>query len=1243
MSPMMRAVHHAATFFILFYLTYQLSCALDCTNSKQEWMRIRYTSLMGSLPPGLLTGSNPDICPVPGGSSCCEHVTEREMFALGRRQLAHQASTSWLRIAEQMNNDSAALEYFFRSDLEEARSRLHQFFSRIYGYNYKLHRNFFFRLFTDLEQYMAGQRGQLAHLIENFFNQLRDNIVSLIERSGQNSGGENAGPGGNAAGSSQQLHGRGGGGFGQALGGGAGPAAAGSTDEVNEARRIRCLSDRVAQQQPFDDVDVRLKARMLEAYPPARMLVNVLSVTSRLLSHLAVQVGDRPECVIGMTRYRFCAICAGQSPSSVCPESCARLLSSCFRVDGPEHVQLAAIWSNLIDAIVMTTARLERSFNFPAVNRNLQMEISEAITSLQARYEQTKSKFQSECRVGSSGRGVPTLFSSGGGSSGRGAQQNNRPMGVGWPQMGGGFFRHKRNTVNSTATSDMTRGQIRRAQRSPNPQVGSPAAQEFIDWQTRQMPPMGRGHVMMGAASSPHYGQNAQNFQHQPAASNSAWGGTSAEAASDLPERLMRWAAQLKRTYTGLNGLFAVPGASLCPPGSTTTANSGNATGSSTSNKCWNPPELTTYTPHQGMSNTLKQLAEAVDRLRQTAANNGDPETIRVHIPSEQMNPGNDPYQSQGAFRNMDVYGAPPASPTNNQLSRQKPWHQETQSAVFNAQVGGDAAFGSGIEQPSVNPLPPVHQQPQPQGPYNSQTSASNYALQGGPSQQNQNSPFSPPNSVPAYEPIDDPNAREGSGVDMPQPYDQFNPSVDQQWPSKPDDATWANQNSQLSEVDTPEPEHQTEPQLSTTVASIDPTVTPKITSSAMPVTEEPVFSTRFRNTTVVAPTLTVTPAPTEIARVTPTSSNTPRTTRTKAPTEAQSVVVPPLVPSWHISEKHTEQTTTSSTPLRTTTTMFQTHTPTHDLIPSPNFPGGQSSNYGALPDDEDSIPQPNGVHPSQMSTPSPAQPKPSQQWPSPQNPPQPTWWENSSPEGSAVNPNTYGQGQQYQPDGSNFQQGSYSWTPGQPGVSDAGLPPPGYDAGSGENPPYAQPEQPFTQKPVPFGVPSSRPAGAQQPYGGQSPQWPQPAEPFGSTTGSGFADSRWTGATTDEFTGNMPSWQDSVQGSGATEPTEFRPPEIPPEQNPDLMPQPIIPPPPVPKPPPAFPQPPLPPPEVWVPAEVGPGQPFSSVLLVREYNVQGPFYGPESINKQSLAGSHVRVSAFLIPSLLLLTIFYIC
>ncbi|VDO81784.1 unnamed protein product [Schistosoma mattheei] len=197
---------------------------------------------------------------------------EHEMYSVGQRQLIKQTN-SWLKVAWKMSNDSAVLESIFQADLQQAKGRLHQFFSRIYGYNYKLHRNFFSGFFTDLGQYMAGQRGQLGVLIKNFFSQLRDSIVSLIEKSGQ----VNSNPPFSSVSPNT-------GSFGNSLPG------VGGTDEASESRRIRCLSEKIAQLHPFDDVDVRLHARMLEAYPPARMLVNILSVTSKLLHYLVDQV-----------------------------------------------------------------------------------------------------------------------------------------------------------------------------------------------------------------------------------------------------------------------------------------------------------------------------------------------------------------------------------------------------------------------------------------------------------------------------------------------------------------------------------------------------------------------------------------------------------------------------------------------------------------------------------------------------------------------------------------------------------------------------------------------------------------------------------------------------------------------------------------------------------------------------------------------------------------------------------------
>ncbi|KAM7535114.1 hypothetical protein Aperf_G00000097018 [Anoplocephala perfoliata] len=148
--------------------------------------------------------------------------------------------------------------YFFRSDLTEARNRLHEAFSGIYGYNYKVNHAFFFQFFNDLEAYMAGRRGDVAQLVNSFFAQLRTSIVVLMEKAEVASGGA----------------------------GGAGGASAGSsapTGGAPDTQRINCLSEALGKQNAFDLTDVHLKEQFLQVYPPARMLVNSLATTSKLL------------------------------------------------------------------------------------------------------------------------------------------------------------------------------------------------------------------------------------------------------------------------------------------------------------------------------------------------------------------------------------------------------------------------------------------------------------------------------------------------------------------------------------------------------------------------------------------------------------------------------------------------------------------------------------------------------------------------------------------------------------------------------------------------------------------------------------------------------------------------------------------------------------------------------------------------------------------------------------------------
>lgn len=625
-----------------FLLTISIFCfhlvslvpSLDCTKSKEEWRELPFVSNLDNTLDTISRESGAtNVCPVSTGPSCCSQQMEQDMLVFGRQHLVNMTSPHLSRVAEQMSSDGVALKNFFLADLEQAQDRLHKFFSPIYGYNYKLHQRFFFQFFADLKAYVTGERSQLDHLMDNFFNQLRDSIVSLIERSGQ------AEPSSYYGANKDRVNN-----LGSSVPGTPVLSSDSSLafdnnmpDEAGEVRRIRCLSERIAQLRPFNNVDVHLKARVMKVYPPARMLVNVLSVTGRLLIYLLKQVSERPECTIGITRFRFCALCAGKSISSTCPGSCEKLLSSCLGVNGPANVQLNFVWPRLIGSIVSATESLESSFNFPAVNRHLQMDISEAITSLQTRYDQTKSKFQSECRMGFTGRTVPALFS----STSRLPQSGIRlPLASIWPPNIGGF------RGNRVAESRL----LRRS-------AYSAASPELLDWQTRRQLPSGSS-VDFGLRSlsddnsrSQIYGQthNAHSFDSDHDASSN-------QMVSDPSEHLMRWALQLKRSYSSLRDLFALLGSEFCavPPMHPTATNVSNTAG------CWTPPELSNPQADQGLTETAQMLALAAERLQLASSNDGDPETLilrsslverqpaNLHVAPMTL-PSNEPFRSQSS------------------------------------------------------------------------------------------------------------------------------------------------------------------------------------------------------------------------------------------------------------------------------------------------------------------------------------------------------------------------------------------------------------------------------------------------------------------------------------------------------------------------------------------------------------------------------------------------------------------
>lgn len=105
---------------------------------------------------------------------------------------------------------------------------------------------------------MAGRRGDVAQLVLSFFAQLRTSIVVLMEKAEVATGG-----------------------IGSA--GGASSGSSAPTGGAPDTQRINCLSEALGKQNAFDLTDLHLKEQFLQVYPPARMLVNSLAATSKLL------------------------------------------------------------------------------------------------------------------------------------------------------------------------------------------------------------------------------------------------------------------------------------------------------------------------------------------------------------------------------------------------------------------------------------------------------------------------------------------------------------------------------------------------------------------------------------------------------------------------------------------------------------------------------------------------------------------------------------------------------------------------------------------------------------------------------------------------------------------------------------------------------------------------------------------------------------------------------------------------
>nr|CDS27516.2 glypican [Hymenolepis microstoma] len=633
---------------ILLFLSWSIlpTSGLDCAKAKRDWLTYRYKVMVT----GVVSSSyHQTVCPIPEGNSCCDKQMEMDIFAVGEHELSASLASWLIPVAEQMETDSVALDYFFRSDLTEARNRLHEAFSGIYGYNYKVNHAFFFQFFNDLEAYMAGRRGDLGQLVTSFFAQLRTSIVVLMEKAeGAASGEVNSASASNGA------------------------AGAPNT------QRINCLSEALGKQNAFDLTDVHLKDQFLQVYPPARMLVNSLAATAKLIRIVVEDASKRPECIAAFARFRYCGTyCGGREgpQAEVCPAACDNFMKTCFAdaMSSNPSSSLPNVWSQLINAITMTTKRLERTQNFASLNKDLHIFLSEAITYVHQKYASVKPSLLQECKK-----------SGGSSNSNSNSARGYKPSGNSWS------FSHRlrRSLDNLTLDAEPILSRTKRQSSYPGAVRQQPDPQSA--WGMPPTPIGGRNN-QMSPSQLPHGSSSYQSYfqsNRRAGGGGESMGGTNTASATNAPEKLSKWATQLKFFYSGVQELFNRAPQNVCP--ATTLPNAA----------CWNPQPVFSTSQSKRYVGTVSDLQALTNRLEvMNSQNSGDPEAFELgaqmlaeikmrnatSFASSSSRSGPSLLHPLGPSSSGQMYGQPP-------MGSHDPWRTGNGAAM--GSYGGDTAGG---------------------------------------------------------------------------------------------------------------------------------------------------------------------------------------------------------------------------------------------------------------------------------------------------------------------------------------------------------------------------------------------------------------------------------------------------------------------------------------------------------------------------------------------------------------------
>ncbi|KAJ8003359.1 hypothetical protein DPEC_G00147520 [Dallia pectoralis] len=204
-------------------------------------------------------------------------------------------------------------------------------FSRTYGKLYMQNSEVFLDLFTELKRYYTGGNVNLDEMLNDFWSRLLERMFQLLN---------------------SQYH---------------------FTDDY-----LECISKYTDQLKPFGDVPKKLKAQVTRAFIAARTFVQGLMVGREVANRVA-RVNVAPACTRALTKMLYCPYCRGLPGLKPCQNYCQNVMRGCLA----NQADLDPEWNLFIDAMLMVADRLQGPFNIETVMEPIDVQISNAIMTMQ--------------------------------------------------------------------------------------------------------------------------------------------------------------------------------------------------------------------------------------------------------------------------------------------------------------------------------------------------------------------------------------------------------------------------------------------------------------------------------------------------------------------------------------------------------------------------------------------------------------------------------------------------------------------------------------------------------------------------------------------------------------------------------------------------------------------------------------------------------------------------------------------